>query len=218
MIIFFQVDDHGIQNTGYGIGLALSKTIVELHKGHLNVESHIAPNPADNRTCFTIRLQMGSKHLKELLAQTPIPDPLASSAIPLDSTPIQQHIALDHAPERQIGPEESVPAFDKMYTILLVEDNPAVRAFISDSLTSTYQVVACTNGLAGWEAAIDLIPDLIISDVMMPEMDGFTLCNQLKTDERTNHIPVILLTAKSAIASQVSGLAMGGRQLPDQAI
>jgi DNA-binding response OmpR family regulator len=98
---------------------------------------------------------------------------------------------------------------DKKRTILLVEDNPEVRSFIAEFLQNHYEVIASENGAKGWEAAKEHIPDVIISDVMMPEMDGFALCNNLKADERTNHIPVILLTAKASGANHIEGLKMG---------
>lgn len=216
---FFQVDDHGIQNTGYGIGLALSKTIVELHQGKLTVESAISSNATPNRTCFTVQLKTGKKHLEKWLIDSPLfVDPVAETHDIEDELPnpsgrkaetIATPMVVTQQEEDYRQSDEWLPVQTKRYTILLVEDNAAVRAFIGESLADSYQIIDRTDGLAGWYAAIELIPDLIISDVMMPEMDGFTLCNKLKTDERTNHIPVLLLTAKNAIASQVSGLAMG---------
>lgn len=209
---FFQVDDHGIQNTGYGIGLALSKTIIDLHRGQLAVESYLALDPHQNRTCFTVTLKTGMAHLAGQFPVMPDTPPAPQSDGP-DQSPVQEHVtgqateAVDFdALLTDTGTEALTP---KHYTILYVEDNQAVRAFVTDALAPAYQVVEAGNGLAGWETAIELIPDLIISDVMMPEMDGFTLCNKLKADERTSHIPVILLTAKSAVANQVNGLAMG---------
>jgi YesN/AraC family two-component response regulator len=110
-------------------------------------------------------------------------------------------------------PVQPIPATaasnDKKPVVLLVEDNTELRSFIKESLMNDYTVTECVNGLEGWHAAIELIPDLVISDVMMPEMDGFTLCRQLKQDIRTSHIPVILLTAKAGHENQVEGLTNG---------
>jgi DNA-binding response OmpR family regulator len=94
--------------------------------------------------------------------------------------------------------------------LLLVEDNAAIRQMIRDALSAHYDITEAASGDSGWETVATLIPDLVISDVMMEgEDDGFTLCHRIKTDERTNHIPVILLTARAAPASQITGLRTG---------
>src|SRR5690606_8159423 len=93
--------------------------------------------------------------------------------------------------------------------ILVVEDNENVRSFIKTILQPSYEIVEAGNGREGLERSIDEIPDLIISDVMMPEMDGIELCRQLKKDERTSHIPVILLTARTALIFKVEGMETG---------
>jgi YesN/AraC family two-component response regulator len=104
---------------------------------------------------------------------------------------------------------EAGTANEKKCTILIAEDNAELRKIISEAFCANYDLVECENGLQAWEAAIAKIPDIIVSDVMMPEMDGFSLCAKLKTDERTSHIPVILLTAKSTQNDQVTGLETG---------
>jgi len=91
----------------------------------------------------------------------------------------------------------------------VVEDNDDVRNFIISSLATAYRIVGSSNGKTGWETAVELIPDLVISDVMMPEMNGFELCQRLKADERTSHIPVILLTARAAQEHHIHGLETG---------
>lgn len=93
--------------------------------------------------------------------------------------------------------------------ILIVEDNPELAAYISDSLPATYKIALAGNGRDGWEAALSTSPDLIISDVMMPVMDGFGLCKEIKEDIRTSHIPVILLTAKVSHENRIEGLSYG---------
>ena len=94
-------------------------------------------------------------------------------------------------------------------TILLVEDNPDMRIFIKEILIQDYQLIEATNGKEGLDAAIKNIPDLILSDVMMPIMDGIELCDAIKHDNRTSHIPLILLSAKSSVASRLDGLERG---------
>jgi len=194
---YFQENDHGKQNTGYGIGLALSKSIIELHKGSISVESKIAPS--GNRTSFVVSLRKGMAHFRNTdLIRTPVNDFLNVQKPVLDVMPSVAPVVLSESLSK-----------DKKRTILLVEDNPEVRSFIAEFLQNHYEVIASENGTKGWEAAKEHIPDVIISDVMMPEMDGFALCNKLKADERTNHIPVILLTAKASGANHIEGLKMG---------
>ena len=93
--------------------------------------------------------------------------------------------------------------------LLLVEDHEEVRLYIREKLLDQFKVVEAANGQEGLEKAIEILPDLIISDVMMPIMDGVTLCQQIKKDARTDHIPVILLTAKADIESRLLGLQTG---------
>jgi YesN/AraC family two-component response regulator len=93
--------------------------------------------------------------------------------------------------------------------LLIIEDNTDVTYYLQDLLEDQYQITSCRNGKVGVEKALEIIPDLIISDVMMPEMDGFAVCQQLKTDERSSHIPIILLTAKASSVDRLAGLKHG---------
>ena len=96
-----------------------------------------------------------------------------------------------------------------MPKLLIVEDNADVREFITVTLERFYNTISAKDGFEGLEKAIDVVPEIIISDVMMPGMDGFTLCHKLKSDERTSHIPIILLTAKADLESKLSGISKG---------
>lgn len=196
---YFQENDYGQQNTGYGIGLALSKSIVVLHSGSLAAESHQPADVTSMTTCFTITLKKGSSHFEavQIVPEEHIPRQLTEEVNRTDLN-IQNSKA---------QPVKNQPA--KTYSILIVEDNPEVRKFIVEAFNNNYHVLEAVNGRIGFETAVEQIPDLIISDVMMPEMDGFTFCTKVKTDERTDHIPVILLTAKASVPNQVSGLERG---------
>ncbi len=186
---FFQVADHGQQNTGYGIGLALAKNIVELHKGTITVQSEPATSTKEGRTCFTVTLLQGNKHLVPAVAE-----PMLSPAIITPQASVVQPVKTTE---------------EASFSLLIAEDNADLRTLLQETFEHRYQLSLCENGSEAWEKAIEQIPDLIISDVMMPGMDGFALCERLKTDERTSHIPVIMLTAKSAQSDQVSGLETG---------
>ena len=196
---YFQVEEHNVQNTGYGIGLALAKNIVELHKGEIRVSSKPETDQESGFTRFELSLLRGNAHFspRQLSMQAGI-QPLQTRQEPdeiLENTSVIPQIRQNRGP--------------KKHTILIVEDNAELRELIKVTLDADYEVFLAGNGLEGWEIATVEIPDLIISDVMMPEMDGFTLCNQLKSDERTSHIPIILLTAKSSQTDQISGLTQG---------
>ncbi|MEJ8843940.1 two-component regulator propeller domain-containing protein [Lacibacter sp. H375] len=194
---FFQVAEHGLQNTGYGIGLALSKNIVELHKGTIGVESEQSLNGKEGRTVFKVTLLQGNRHFEtpNLTETNPVVKTTVIESVPVEAA--HQPITTAETPR------------EKQFSILITEDNAELRSLVKETFIDQYNVIACEDGLQGWNTAVELIPDLIISDVMMPEMDGFTLCTKLKTDERTSHIPVILLTAKSSQDDQVNGLETG---------
>ena len=195
---FYQVKDHLSRNSGTGIGLALSKKIAELHHGDLRLLPGAAAPEAAVETCFCLTLRTGKAHFAK--------DELVPQYVPVESPllyPITPDLDVHDGAEPVDVPEQ------ERVTLLIVEDNPEIRDFIKHALRRFYDIVEAENGEQGVRLAFELIPDIIVSDVMMPEMDGLELCRTLKTDARTSHIPIILLTARSGNIHEVSGLKTG---------
>jgi ligand-binding sensor domain-containing protein/signal transduction histidine kinase/DNA-binding response OmpR family regulator len=187
-------------NIGTGLGLSLSKSISELHHGYIQVESEMGTKVKPGLTCFTVSLKKGKTHFKT-------EDFIADYIYYDDAANYQQKQSTPYI-AGNIKPADIAKA-EKRFTVLIIEDNAEIRGLIRNLLIDTYNVHECENGLQGWETAKELIPDLILSDVMMPEMDGLELCRRIKTDIRTSHIPVVLLTARSAYIHQLSGFENG---------
>ena len=195
---FYQVDaSQTREHEGTGIGLALVKELVELHHGTIQVQSEVGRG-----TTFTVQLPLGRSHLKD--------DEIVEEGLSGEPTLHGDDVAV--ADKAGGGPKEAAEAAkaesDKPI-ILIVEDNADVRSYIKDYLVSGYQVVEARDGAEGIEKAVEIIPDLIISDVMMPKKDGYEVCRTLKLDEKTSHIPIILLTAKAASENKIEGLETG---------
>ncbi|MBC7845983.1 MAG: response regulator [Flavobacterium sp.] len=192
---FFQLDDRGSKNLGSGIGLALSKSIVELHHGEIKVETE---TDANFTTIFTITLKKGKDHFKKSQI---VENEIDGSDLPSPISDIKTEIIPQEI--------ESFEEIDGKKTIIIIDDNTEVLSFVFGILHEDYRILKFTNGIDALDYMEKEIPDLIISDVMMPEMDGFELCKILKTSQNTNHIPVILLTAKSSTLNRIEGLSTG---------
>ena len=210
---FYQVDaSQTREHEGSGIGLALVKELVELHHGTVRVQSEVGRG-----TTFTVRLPLGRGHFKdEEITEAKEDQPTSESLrIPLERDEAIPHMdqiasSLGSLPAsaeqmRQAG----APRNDDLPIILIIEDNADVRAYIKDYLVPLYQATEARDGAEGIEKALEIIPDLIISDVMMPKKDGYKVCRTLKLDEKTSHIPIILLTAKAASENKIEGLEIG---------
>ncbi|MFQ5632192.1 MAG: ATP-binding protein, partial [bacterium] len=193
---FYQADDlYTSEQGGSGIGLALTKELVELHHGEIQVTSELGKG-----STFIVRLPLGKEHLKP----EEIVEPASIIAHPESS--IQHPESTIEYPESSI--RKATSSLERP-VILIVEDNADVRTYIRDYLGKDYEITEAIDGEQGFKKSVNAIPDLIISDVMMPKLDGYELCRNLKTDERTSHIPVILLTARAGGQSKVEGLETG---------
>lgn len=202
---------------GYGIGLALAKELVTLHHGEL------AAQKTENQkgTLFIIRLPLGKNHLtpEEIAEPSMLPGNFTKSPdipvppLPQDDTGEpdtgQESEAKSEEKSEEKSVEKSEEKSEEKIIILLVEDNADTRDFVTEALEPFYTVIEAENGREGIKKAKESIPDLIISDIIMPYADGYKVCRELKKDVRTSHIPIILLTAKSGEESILKGLETG---------
>ncbi|MBC6994182.1 ATP-binding protein [Neolewinella lacunae] len=190
---------------GYGIGLALVKELVQLHRGSVSLQSKV-----DVGTTVTLTFPLGSKHLaaEQIVLTEAIAPRVLPPLLPLGGRGASQLPLSGGRGGAPAAAPASTPQPDQN-TLLLVEDNADVRAFIRQRLVPKFLVLEAVNGQEGIEMAILHTPDLIISDVMMPDKNGYELCQTLKTDVRTSHIPIILLTAKAAREEKLEGLETG---------
>ncbi|MEW6511068.1 MAG: two-component regulator propeller domain-containing protein [Bacteroidota bacterium] len=190
---FYRIDESH-KTEGTGIGLALTRELVELHHGTISVKSETAKGSE-----FIVRIPLHREAYSD--------DEIAESRV---GTETEGELG------RFVSAAESVPSLPaelpcpgERPIILVVEDNADVRAYVRGYLEAEYAVLEAEDGAKGLAKSIETIPDLVVSDVMMPAMDGYELCRALKQDERTSHIPVILLTARAATESKIEGLATG---------
>lgn len=196
---FYQINnDYTKANFGTGIGLHLSRSLVELHHGTIKAENR----EDTSGTRFIIRLPLGSDHLKAEDLENP--DEAAENAISIEKKGLDPHLL--NVTAQDTGKKVRVKT---KYRIVVVEDDDDIRSYITNELSSEFHIRECTNG----KEALDLIMrekfDLIISDIMMPEMDGITLCKKVKQNINIKHIPVVLLTAKSKVEDRIEGLETG---------
>lgn len=190
---FYQIrNSQNNSNIGTGIGLHLTRSLVELHHGSITVEN----NQGTPGCRFIVRLPLGKEHLK--------PEEIDNSAVKQDSVHITT--ALPTTPLIETSPKTHSKS---KYRVLIVEDDDEIRRYICQELGRDFHMQECRNGKEAFTYILKKTPDLIISDIMMPEMDGMTLCSKVKQNINTNHIPVILLTAKSREEDNLEGLSIG---------
>jgi signal transduction histidine kinase/DNA-binding response OmpR family regulator/ligand-binding sensor domain-containing protein len=192
---FYQVDNSQTREyEGTGLGMSLTKELVDLHHGTITIES------AEGKgTVFTVRLSLGRDHFgHDEIVNKPN---LTTSKINSEELSIVE--------ESNKLENENVIENIHQPVLLIVDDNSDMRHYLRKSLIGQYQILEAATGKQGLTKAQEIIPDLIISDVMMPELDGYKFCEFIKTNELTSHIPVILLTARADRESKLSGLAIG---------
>jgi signal transduction histidine kinase/DNA-binding response OmpR family regulator/DNA-binding LacI/PurR family transcriptional regulator len=187
----FDLFYRGSQNLslGSGLGLALSHEFVQLHGGDIRLESE-----KGHGTTFKIVLPFISQ-------KTASEIPVETTLAPHFNHQIEASETEDRTPQYKTEKNEN--------TIVIIEDNADLNYFLKEKLSKNYNTIATETAERGWEEILSHIPDVIISDVMLPEMDGFALTQKVKSDFRTSHIPVILLTAKGQIDSQIEGTKAG---------
>lgn len=186
---FMDNNETSILNQGSGIGLSIVKEFVELHGGEITLQSELGKG-----TTFTVKMPI------KLLDQVVIPHPLDD-----------QYNESEIATNKNLDLAEPVftPSENKIATILLVEDNDEFRFYLKDSLQPFFHIIEASNGKEGWQKTLSGHPQLVVSDISMPEMNGIELSQKIKSDKRTSHIPVILLTAISGEDDQIKGLKSG---------
>ena len=196
---FHQVESTNFNGSGgTGIGLALTKELVELLHGEIDVRSKLGKG-----TTFTVRVPVGKDHLSEEEFLLKKPDEIDTIDYSIDHDDIKDSGESTEDIFQSTGSEDESPL------VLIVEDHTDIRTHLREKLEDSFRIMEANDGIVGLDKAIENIPDLILTDLMMPRMNGVEMCNKLKTDERTSHIPVIMLTAKAEEEDKLAGLETG---------
>lgn len=192
---FYQADNpESTSSTGTGIGLSLTREIMNQHHGGLTVTSRVGEG-----STFTICLPLGDKHL----------DASQKSSVPQTINPLSVVDVSLREEETEVVALANNENKENDYTVLIVEDNKELCHLLEEAFTPMYTVLIAHDGLEGLQAAEKEVPDLIVSDIMMPRLSGIEMCRQLKQKPDTSHIPIILLTARTDMDSAMEGLRSG---------
>lgn len=197
---FYQIDnDVTKSNFGTGIGLHLSRSLVQLHHGVIFAENREGVSGSR----FIIRIPLGSAHLRTDELETVDAEGVMFRTVEKPvSVNLEEELA-DEADELKVGKAKT------RLRVLVVEDEDEIRTYLKSELSDDYKVETCNDGKEAYDLILRDAPDLVISDIMMPEMDGLTLCRKVKQNTNVNHIPVILLTAKSKPEDTLEGMDTG---------
>ncbi len=198
---FYQVDNKlSKEYEGTGVGLSLTKELVELHKGKISVESEEGVG-----SIFRVSIPLGKEHL----LSCEIAENFSEGEIKTKDK--KTHLINDSTLINHLTNNTRIESFENKSrpVLLIIEDNSDVRKYIRGILADNYMIEEADNGEEGAKKSFELIPELIISDIMMPKLDGIQLCQSLKSDTRTSHIPIILLTARVTLNDKIEGLQTG---------
>lgn len=213
---FYQVAVGSDHHTGTGIGLDLAKSLVTLHHGTINVY-----NNKEGRGCtFTITLPMGQAHLSPEEIATEAEEPthtvIYNQPVGYNGTDTDEEVETEQdntTTETEETPKTEFNTGNKKRSVVVVDDDQEIRDFLQQELGRDYNVTLYTNGQEALTGILQHVPDLIITDYIMPEMDGATLCSKLKGHVNTNHVPIILLTAKDSDEDHLALLEMGANTI-----
>lgn len=176
---------------GSGVGLALAQGLVKMHHGNLSVRSNLGRQSNDFNTVFQLELPLGNAHFK--------PTQLLDTKDRFEDTGLKMNESIQEpfTSDRMKG-EEAIDNANHQSVVLIVEDNVELRRFVVESLQNKFKVLEAGDGLEAWPIIESTQPDIVVTDVMMPKCDGINLLRRIKGEKSTNHIPVILLTARTA--------------------
>jgi signal transduction histidine kinase/DNA-binding response OmpR family regulator len=201
---FYQVNNvNKVYYGSTGIGLEVVKEFVELHKGKINVESELGEG-----TKFTVTFPLGKSFYNK--------NEILNEVYKLEKNKTKPSLELNK--NKTNGDDDgfdnettvvNVSESEKAYTVLIVEDNTELRNYLKQELSKIYKVIAAENGQIGYELAVKKLPDLIITDVIMPVMDGLQMCKKIKGDLKTSHIPLLMLSAKAMVKDRLEGIDSG---------
>lgn len=198
---FYQVNSlNKVYYGSTGIGLEVVKEFVELHKGTIQVESELG-----HGTTFKVLFPIGKEFFNADQIIEEVFEPRNNKSFLLDTSSNKNDDDMLFIEKDNNGNKDTA----RVHTLLIVEDNAELRNYLKQELSKTYKIITAENGKRGYELAVQKLPDIILTDVIMPVMDGLQLCKQIKADLKTSHIPLLMLSAKSMVNDRLEGIDSG---------